>query len=32
MRSALGVRVKVELLPRGALPRPAFKPERVVDE
>jgi phenylacetate-CoA ligase len=32
MGSALGVRVKVELLPRGALPRPAFKPERVVDE
>lgn len=32
LAARLGVPVHLELVPREALPRPAFKPERVVDE
>ena len=32
LQGRLAVPVSVELVGRGTLPRPAFKPERVVDE
>jgi len=32
LEAKVGVPVRIELVPRETLPRPAYKPERVVDE